>query len=558
MSRFSRCVALAAVAVATSCGSVNLSAADGGQGVITLSAKDLAESFEARKVLLDNEGKKLALDPRVFKFGNEKQGVVTTDTIDLGERDGIIGTDARVTAAVLEVGADVPAGAAVVVETRTGDNILDTTSWSKWEKLDGLKGGLKTLAGRYVQVRMTLKSTSADKLPALTSLVLTPTVVPNPREPWPPVKVADAKVQKIVRSTIDFQYERPDHPEILKFRRAARLDDVVKGAKDDFDKLVKLMDWTGGCTNVRGTNHEHKNGAYAWDINCVWGVVDGKPSVYGHCMSYSEVLVHAAIAMGYVGARHMNMEGFREMTHEVCDIWVPSLGKWVYFDPSLTNTYYDLKTKTPLNLIEMHKVVVDNFVPEGKDTNWLRTRDNAEAKALVRKIGGQKVIGSRLGPSRYGDPMPADYDWGWYHGYLAAGAVQMTPRNDFYTNPKAVSRGFGNAPGYSNWPNWVDSKTPPSRGAHNWFTRMRDFYWTLDQASVNLVRTNGDTLRVELGQSMPFFKAYALKVDGVEVKDVKSPFEWKLKAGANKLEVAPVDEFGKTGLASTVTLELAR
>jgi hypothetical protein len=250
--------------------------------------------------------------------------------------------------------------------------------------------------------------------------------------------------------------------------------------------------------------------------------------------------------------------GFREASHEVCDIWVPCLGKWVYFDPSLTHYYFGKATRTPLNLIEMHNIVADTFLKQGEDMHWWCQRGSQATRQRVRAIGGQKPIGCRAGPWRYGAPMPKDYDWGWYHGYLAAGFVQMTPRNDFHSHPEAIPRQFEHYPGYAGYPFWVDEKTPPTRGGHNWFTRLRDFYWTLDQAGLNLVQAEEGTLRVELGHSMPFFKAYRISVDGAEARAATRLFIWRLKPGLHKLEVAPVDEFGKVGLASAVTLNYTR
>lgn len=521
-----------------------------------LNANDLYSGYEARKVLLDKKGKKLSLDPRVFKFGRERKGVVCTDPIDLGVRDGIIGLDPHVTAAAVEVLATVPKGASVLTETRTGANLLDTSAWSKWKTLRRGKGTLRDLAGRYIQVRMTLRAPDAKHLPALTGLVLRPTVVPLPREPWFPLKVVKADIQKIVRSAVVFHYERPDQPDIVKFRKAAKLDEVVKGARNDFEKLVKLMDWAGSCYNDRSQRPQIHKGRYTWDINRVFAVVNGRPTVYGHCMSYAEVMCYASIAMGYVSARHNAVGGFRQATHEVCDIWVPSLGKWVYFDPSLSSYYKDKKTRAPMSILETHKVIIDSFIPDGKDMHWFHQRRSAEVYAVMRKVGGKTPIICRLGKWRYGAKMPRNYNWGWSHSYLANGFVQMTPRNDFQSNPSKISRRFGNSPGYDGFPFWVDKKTPPTRGGHNWYTRQRDFYWTLDQASINLVRAGQRTIRVELGQTMPFFKKYQLTVNGRESTTTKSVYRWGLRPGKNTLAVAPVDEFGKVGLASSVTLEL--
>jgi hypothetical protein len=278
-------------------------------------------------------------------------------------------------------------------------------------------------------------------------------------------------------------------------------------------------------------------------------------------MSYAEVLIAAATALGY-HARHWAIEGFRDMGHEVAEIWVSSRGKWVYFDPSLTSYYFDKDTKELLNVLELHRIMATKFLRTGEDMNWFSRGENNEAvTARVREVGGKAPVGCRVGPYRYGAPMPRDYDWGWEHGYLAAGFVQLTPRNDFHSHPETASRHFGGARRFvaDGYPFWVDEKTPPTRegtgAVTNWYTRPRDFYWTLDQAAMNLVKGAEGTLLVEFGQSMPFFRRYRLAVDGVEVKAVANPFPWKLRVGANRLEVAPVDEYGKVGAASAVNVQ---
>jgi hypothetical protein len=574
---------------------------------MTLSAKDLYAGFEARRVLLDKDGARLVFDARAVKLGKDAVGVITTDVIDLvGEKGGIANGFEGAGAVEVALAAEVPEGASVKVEARSGASFFDQSAWSPWKDLGGLKGRVADLKGRYLQVRATLKAGGADKLPAVSALALRPERSVQKIMLVAPVTLAESKVQNIVRSAIDFKHERPDQEKLAKFRKENDLDGVaagkydeeianpalrkldaeMKGGGEDFLRLVRLMDWAGHCTNDRTQHPESAVGYYDWNIEAIFKLKevdkDGKkvqqPTIYGHCMSYSEALVTAATAMGYVGSRHMCMVGFREASHEICDIWVPSLGKWVYFDPSLTNYYFDKETKVPLNLIEMHKVVADKFLKEGETMHWFIERAQAKdapQKERVREVGGKAHIGSRLGRWKYGEPMPADYDWGWYHGYLAAGFVQMTPRNDFHSDPKANSKGFSNEPGYANYPNWVDDKTPPKRGAGNYYTRLRDFYWTLDQASFKLTRTGESEISVELGNSMPFFKQYVVIVDkGFETKkaggelltnsDVTrqkvtdKTYLWKLAPGLNRLEVAPVDEFGKTGLASSATVKLGK
>jgi hypothetical protein len=525
---------------------------------VELGPEDLMAGFEARKVLL-KEGR-VVLDARVFSYGHEREGVLTTDPIDLGPSDGVLALPAEIGKIDIRVDADAPEGTSLRIEARTGDALFDQSDWSKWQVLKAPKDAVRRPAGRFVQIRATLGSSGKEALPSITGITIAPEIARAGRTVG--VKVVEAAVQKIVRSPVDFKYERPDQKDIVAFRKAAGLDEVVEGAADDFEKLVRLMDWAGSCHNDRTQKKHIHNGRYTWDINRIFEVVEAevegkkvrRPTVYGHCMSYAELMCTAAVSMGYVSARHNAVGGFREATHEVCDIWVPSLGKWVYFDPSLTSYYYDLETKVPMSILETHDVICDRFIPEGKDMSWFLQRRSKETRQMVKKVGGKKVIGCRLGPWRYGKPMPRDYDWGWSHSYLANGFVTMTPRNDFQSHPDAIPKHFGWMIPAEGHPYWSDEKTPVRRRVTDWYTRKRDFYWTLDQASLRLEATAEDgVLRVELGNSMPFFREYRLQVDGKGVA-AANPYIWKLKPGANRLHVAPVDEFDKVGLASSVAL----
>jgi hypothetical protein len=530
---------------------------------IELKPQELYEGFEARNVVLQEVGTRLALDPRVLQVGSERYGVVVTDPINLGPCEGGIGLAATVESVAVAVTANLPPGTTLEVETRSSPNRFSESGWSPWGRLGSFPGTVRPIAGRYLQLRMTLRGTVPDKQPAFTGITLKPTVAVA--DSWKgKLTLQRQDVQKIVRSPLEFHYERPNQPKLSRFRQAAKLDAVVADGRDDFEKLVRLLDWVGSGTNLRNDTWTRQGRPYPWDIEQVGEITpQGKLLVKGHCMSYAEVLITAATALGY-HARHWAIEGFRDMGHEVTEIWVPSLGKWVYFDPSLTSYYFDKETKEPLNVIELHRVVAEKFLKEGEDMHWWSQGDNNEAvKARVQQVGGQAHVGCRIGPYRYGAPMPRDYDWGWNHGYMAAGFVQLTPRNDFHSHPENASQHFGGparllADGY---PFWVDAKTPPrkegTRKVNAWYTRLRDFYWTLDQATLELVKDQEGTLLVQFGQSMPFFQRYRVAVDGVEVNEVQQPFAWKLRAGTNQLEVAPVDANGKVGLKSLVEVHYA-
>jgi hypothetical protein len=536
-------------------------AGQAGADDIKLTPRELFAGYEATKVVLEDAGGRLALDPRVFHYGTERHGVVVTDPIDLGPRDGIVGLAAIVTGVTIEVRATIPTGTTIEVDIRTAPTRFGETGWSPWSRLAGSRETGHVVAGRYLQLRVALRGTPPNNRPALTGIKLTPTV--TAAEPWKgALTIVRQDVPTIVRTPIVFHYERPDQPKLVHFRKVAKVDEVVASGRGDLERLVRLMDWVGSGANVRDSAWDGQ--PYPWDIDRVFAIESGgRPVVRGHCMSYAEVLITAATALGY-HARHWAIEGFRDMGHEVAEIWVPSLRKWVYFDPSLTSYYFATDTKEPLNVLDLHRIVSERFLQAGEDMNWFSRGENNEAvKTRVREVGGKTPVDCRVGPYSYGRPMPRDYDWGWQHGYLAAGFVQLTPRNDFHSHPEAASRHFGGAGRFiaDGYPFWVDETTPPTRTVtgvvQHWYTRPRDFYWTLDQATVSLVKDQEGTLLVEFGHSMPHFQRYRVVVDGVEISAAANPFAWVLRVGANGLEVTPVDAYGKTGAKSAVEVRYA-
>ncbi len=526
-----------------------------GRMEIRLSADKLYAGFDARRVAFTDGGKALRLHPYVFKRCKEFTGWVITDPIDLLPVENGIGRKGKVERVLLRVKADTPEGTRIEAWVRTGNNPLDHGGWTSWQKVRDPKESRYSATGRYIEVKVLLRSDKKDVSPSLRGVDITSTYTLEPR--WSHPAELDGKKSHIIhimRSPIEFHYESPLHPVLVEFRKKAKLDEVIKGAKSDYERMVKLQDWIASTHNDR--HRGWYKGHYPWDIRKVFRIENGKRTIYGHCMSYAEVMVDACTALGY-RARHMAVLGFREMSHEVVEVWLPDMQKWVFFDPSLANNYYDLKTKEPLNVIEIHDIIKNTFLRKGEDMNWFSSRRSKATRARVRQLGGKKHIGCRLGGWMYGKKMPANYDWGWQHGWLAQGFVQMTPRNDFYSHPEAVSKHFSYYPGYDGYPFWVDEKTPPRKGVTDWFTRKRDFYWGVDQASMCLLEGEKEgEIVVKMGNSMPFFVGYRITVDGKAVKDLlkTDTFRWNLSGKVSSLTVVPVDAFGREGTGSTAVV----
>jgi len=504
-----------------------------------LSAADLYRGLEATRVLLKDDA--LVLDTRNWR--TTSRGRAVTDVIDLAG-DGVMGTPVTVSDLTMTLDARTPDNTDVTAQVRTGTTFFQAEeTWTEWCAPEAVQQP----RGRYIQVRLTFTTKDPTITPALKSLTIFYTVTRS-AVGGGDVALVTETVQRIVRSPITFGYERPDQPDLVWLRKTFKLDEVIAGKKGEFEQLRALMRWVVTRPNKRSSDWRG-GGPYPWHIRKVLKEEDGG-TVYGHCMSYCQVMITAANAFGWQG-RHWAIHGFRDTSHEVPEIWLNELGKWVFFDPSLDTYYTDKKTREPLNLLQMHNIYVNFVLKEGEVLRRGRTVNVERVEALR----GKHPIRCVSGDWGYGKPWK--WDWEYRHGYMTAGWLQLTPRNNWHSQPKPIHRHFGHGPdGYEGFPLWSDERTPlPTPSARNWYTRKRDFWWTLNQASFRLVRSGPSTLAVECGNSQPFFKRYLARMDGGEWKEVGSRFTWTLDRGTNRLEVTCEDEFGKRGLSSVAAVK---
>jgi len=507
---------------------------------IVISRGDLARGHEATRVV--NEVGALWLDTRFWT--SDSRGVATTDVIDLAQ-DGLPAEPATVADLTVSVNALTPAGSSVVVQVRTGSTFFQRgDTWTEWRAAERAIQP----AGRYAQVRTILTTTDPKKRPGVVDVTLAYRVNRTPMAGK--VTLASEKVQRIVASPVPFQYERQDQGDLVWLRTTFDLDDVIKDETTEFGKLRALMRWTATRKNARPKGW-HAPGPYPWNIRKVIRDEDGG-TIYGHCMSYCEVFITAAGAFGWQG-RHWAIHGVRDTSHEVPEIWVNELGKWVFFDPSLDTYYADPETGEPLNLLDMH----ERYLKTVWKPNEQQRRGRTVNEGRLTRLRGKHPVKCVTGDYAYGKP--TKWDWQWKHGYMTAGWLQLTPRNNWHSRPEPVHQYFGWGPdGYGGFPLWYDEQTPLPEPTEDstpslWYTRPRDFWWTLNQASFRLTRTGADTVRVECGNSQPFFKRYLAKRDG-DFEPVEAVFTWTLTPGDNRLEVVPEDEFGKRGLASVAVI----
>lgn len=550
---------------------------------VDLGPPDLNAGLEAHRVIRDRNS--LVLDTRNWSTGG-LPGRIVSDVIEL-DSGAIIALPVKITSVRLTTAGSAPAGNRLVTMVRHGPTFFQTAGWSEWQTLSAITRPNEVVVGRvgdfgsdpYLQFCVEFVSDSPKSAPSLSGMVLS--YVRQSTARFDPIlRVPEADIPRIVRSTIGdgFGYERPDQRDLVWLRKTCNLDGVVAGKKTEMERIVALLDWVSKRKNIRGDEATRRlgKGPYPWDLNRIFDPRDGGV-VFGHCASYAELLIAALGSMGWQ-ARHANVEGYRSCTHEVVEVWVNQMSKWVYLDPSLGTRYTSRETGEPMSLLELHDAFVSFYCEPGRtlkdylprveqldlDKGWQR-RSKLDFANIPTSVHSNDYT--------YGEHRP--WDWTDGQGVMSAGFIQLTPRNNLFSKPEPLFVRFGyNPEGVNGYPVFTDEQTPlwyddraagpfPEGLTRNWFTRRRDFNWTLNQVSLRMTRIGADRIRVELGNSQPFFRQYVATVSGwgrdakahqPRPQAVRSPFVWTIRPGGNRLEVNCVDAFGRQGIPSRVTV----
>lgn len=380
--------------------------------------------------------------------------------------------------------------------------------------------------GRYVQLRIMMNCDfDARQTPRLSGVNIG--TESSPKADWvSQLKMIAAPGVKLRRSTIAFPFERSDHPRLKQLREQERLDDVVAGAKTEWEQITRLAAWSA----VRWSKRTgHLSEAYPrWDaLDILATHADGTP-VGGFCRQYNVVFLQACESFGIRGrAVSIGPGEFGDLIrsgHEVVELWSNDYRKWVHVDGDFGRYYVDAESRTPLSLLELHD------------------RQIAALAALPhRAVEAVQVAKDR------------DV-WGGLTAMPPFLELRMIPRSDFLARPHPLPLNEGMRGWF--WPDyrvWSDAEAPPARLYGNRVTSRSNWEWSLNETEVQLTatKTPGE-LQVDLETNTPGFAGYEAEIDGAAPAPVKTGFTWKLHAGENRLVVRARNETGP--LPETMTV----
>jgi hypothetical protein len=319
-----------------------------------------------------------------------------------------------------------------------------------------------------------------------------------------------------------FRYDRFENPKLGELRERRHLDEAIDGGRDEFDRQVRLMDWTHRQFPRFGQPSTNCHGALA-----ILGAVDGGHTFY--CAHYAEVLVSAAASLGWVNRplalrRHQGVNKVGGSTeHSVTEIWSNQHRKWVMLDP--TGNLYVEKNGVPLNAYELRQ---EWFYQGGTNLHFVVGRERKKFQKADLPI----VLGTFAG---FGELAvhPDEFDKYGFIGYI--------PNTDLMDSGYDYGGMFIVQDALCAGTKWHVRDLPKNPAT--------DPYFPIGQAALSL-QPKDASLQVTLKTLTPNFQRYEARLDRGRWQPVGDVIQWSVHSGTNRLDARTVNRFGVKGPVS--------
>jgi hypothetical protein len=487
-------------------------------------------------------GIRLSLDRYV------KAGEYISPVMDVVTPDHIIKPVLEYIQLHMQLTADIPNETKITLFQRSGASPdPDSKNWTSWKTIDHTSSQNINLAGRYFQWKAVLETENPLISPRLVNLKLQSSAELS-SIPESEMTAEIIHNGRVIRSSYEFLYENPAHPALAEYRKKCDLDKVVKGARTEFEKILKLMHWAYRIP-VNKT-------PYTWD----WRkVVHVERDSQGHinlqnnykrrrrdamCLYSNQALIGALLSFG-LHARHININSEAMSGHEVTEVWSNEYNKWIYLDATRDYYYFDLATGIPLNLLEIHHLLAEAM-----------PRPESIERPFVPEIGGQVVQSIEIGIRQGDNPFPIEKDA--RHLMETMGYFRIIPRNNFLSQPLPIPVAQGSIIwGWDGYIHHYDEMFPKRPEHQRQSNRRMDFYEPLNQSEIHLFPADTPgKLEVSVRTHTPGFEAFLSRTDEERswIRREEHHWLWKLRPGPNMLEVKTLNSSGVTGPVSRIAV----
>jgi hypothetical protein len=323
-----------------------------------------------------------------------------------------------------------------------------------------------------------------------------------------------------------FKFDAFDNPKLKALRERYHFDDIVASGKTEFDRQLLLLDWANHQLKKFGKPTSPARGALE-----ILAANDAGNTFF--CAHYGDLFVSAAASMGWVdramALRRPDHIGSGSTEHTSTEIWSNQYRKWIMLDP--TFAMYVEKDGVPLSAYELRQ---EWLVKGGGDLVFVLDKDGKRFHKSDIPVFRQRYAG-------FGDLV---LDGGALNVYAFIGYI---PNTNLMDAGPDYGRMFITQDAICDGTKW-HKRTIPTDPA-------RDPYFPINQSAMTLA-VDGPAIKVSLKTLTPNFKTYLARIDGGDWRPTTETFDWTPHAGANRLEVKTVNQFGVDGPVSTAEIRV--
>ncbi len=439
---------------------------------------------------------------------------------------------------------------------RTGSCLYPDSSWSDWSK--GIQLDSPLSKQRFVQFKLIFPKEGNARL---TSLDLVSSYKLGPQTWERTWVIKEFTKYPRIRSSFSFPMEDPQHPVLQELRQKYELDEVVKGAISQLDTLKALSSWVAAQWDWYLLPPERE--INSWNTLEILDRGEDGQQCGGYCLHYAVSFMQAAQSFGFP-ARVVNANYSVWSGHEMTEVWVPELGKWILMDANFDLIFTNAESGEPLNSLDLHERFLDQYYPgESIDRDaWSR----ASFVDRTSKVGKPtNVIGIVGGGARHGTL--SEYEW-WNpplelapycggFGYLNLGYFRLLPRSNYLSEPTPLPVNHGRTHwGWDGYLCWTDAQTPRSQEHKIFTSRPADFYWNLNEVDFSATRVGERVLKLNFDGNLLPGSHFAVSYNGTNYPLTNSETILTLESGLNEIKMFLRDAQGKSGRVSKLVIEI--
>jgi hypothetical protein len=339
--------------------------------------------------------------------------------------------------------------------------------------------------------------------------------------------------REIARALCAYAWQDYDNRHAVKFREQHKLAELVAGAANDWEAILRLRHWVN--VHMRDGNPSFSTARPSAILD---GVTHGATF---WCTFYGYAFAGACAAVG-IPARHIGIDcehekGEGSTHHGIADVWSNHFRKWIAIDAHY-HSHLELNG-IPLNCEEI-------------GMHWRKHR----GEGLKSFSGPHHREVPRARPSRVDKHESCGYYWHYidlHNDYHHHGKHTWPDPVVFPVDDERRKRIW--------YQGSAEKSHPHGRYANkSWFMteRAADAYPDLNCVKLELLPPMKPwNTRVNFHSMVPNYSHYLVKIDNADIDRTEGvSYTWRLHPGLNSLEVRAVNLAGWEGPASRVEIRI--